>query len=86
MAPRQLRFSSRYGSAALAFAAAALQACTVQPPAGGRERFPVVLDENRPLYILRADADRYTCGGSMPMICDGATMTYVLCRCPGVLR
>ena len=66
--------------------AAALQSCTYHPPTGQSERFPVVLAENRPLYILRIDAERYTCAGGTPLICDGATRTYLLCRCPFVPR
>jgi hypothetical protein len=77
MASRTLRWLAPFCAAL-----GALHACAVSPTPPARERIPVVLDNNRPLYIRRSEVDRYTCGGAIRVVCHGANRTWLMCRCP----
>lgn len=74
--------TSRMPAAFCVFACAALAACALSPRDHERERFLIVLDPGRPLHIPRAQLDNYACEGRVRMVCDGATMAHLLCRCP----
>jgi hypothetical protein len=76
-----IRLTSKISAAFCVFACGALAACTLTPPSQERERLPIVLEPDRPLYIPRAQLDSYTCEGRVRMVCDGATMAHLLCTC-----
>lgn len=81
------RLASRPAASLCLVALAWLQGCSSMPGntlAWQREEFPVELDFDRPLQILRWEADRYTCAPGIRMVCDGATRMYLLCKCPSI--
>jgi hypothetical protein len=85
MARRNLACSATFGLLTLAL----LPSCSSTPsfPFGGREeRVPIVLDNDRPLQILRWEANRYACAPEVLMVCNGATRMFLLCSCPTIRR